>query len=83
MAATTQITLTTTYQALNTVTDEYIIQAKGHEVVFLKYATSLPADQTMDDTIELEPGQGITSDMIVGLAYGKVAVGTGSVTVTE
>ena len=83
MATTTQKTLTTTYTAINTIDNEYIIQAKGNKRVFLKYATSLPGDQTVDDTIELEPGQGITSDMMVGIAYGKVLEGVGSVTVTE
>lgn len=83
MATTTQITLTATYQALNTVENEYIIQAKGNKRVYIKFAAVLPVDQTVDDTIELEPGQGITSDMMVGLAFGKVNEGEGSVSVTE
>jgi hypothetical protein len=84
MATTTAKTLTTTYTAINTVDTEYIIQAKGNKRIFIKYAAVDPsADTSYDNTIELEPGQGISSDQIVGIAYGKVIEGTGTVTVTE
>ena len=84
MATTAPKTLTTTYTVINTVDNEYIIQAKGNKRVFIKYAASSPsADTAYNNTVELEPGQGINSGMIVGIAYGKVLEGTGTVTVTE
>mgnify|MGYP000424349802 CR=1 FL=1 len=46
MALTTVKTLTTTYTVINTVDNEYIIQAKGNKRIFLKFAAVDPAADT-------------------------------------